>query len=207
MDATALREELARADAEFAASLAAVDALTEATARLGARATELAAFLTGLPDEQAHRERELVHAHDDLARAQEELEQAETALTEAQRHRDETRTAVARRHHEHAVAALAVAEQHERRLRERLVDLDAERDSALLERDLLLAEAERLAAELAQTPRLSARGGFPVGSVDTLPDWASSVRAALLVARSGLAAERDALLRQAAELAATAPLS
>jgi chromosome segregation ATPase len=205
MDAAALRDELARADAEVAAALAAIDGLTEASARIGARAEDLAAFLAGYPQEEAHRENELAHARDDLARARQELAQAEEALAGAEHGRDETRRLAARRHHDHALAARAVAEQHEARLRERVAQLAAEHDAALRERDCLLDDARRVSDELAAAPRLSARGGFPIGDADHLTEWASSVRAALLVARSGLATERDALLRQAAELAATAP--
>jgi hypothetical protein len=144
----------------------------------------------------------LEHAHDDLARARHELEQRTAALAEAERHRDATRLAAARRGHEHALATDLAATEHEARLAARVAALATERDAILLERDLLLGQAQRLAGALHGVPRLSARAGFPIETLDALPAWASAVRAALLVARSGLAAERESVLRQSEELAA-----
>ncbi|MDX6504256.1 MAG: hypothetical protein QOE29_1381 [Gaiellaceae bacterium] len=204
MDAAALQDELARQDSEVAAALAQIETLMDASAQLAAREATISAFLATWPEERSHRDTELAHALDELSRALHELEQSAAALAAAEHARDQTRLKAARRHHEHALGARQVAEQHQARLRARVSALAAEREATLLERDLLLGQAQRLAEDLHAAPRLSARAGFPIEQLDALPEWASSVRAALLVARSGLAAEREALLRQAAELAATA---
>jgi chromosome segregation ATPase len=210
VDAAALRDDLARQDAAAAAALAQVDALTDACAALAAREAATRALLDDAPEEERRRSAELAHARDELAGARREVEQANAALAaaEAARSRDETRIAAARRHHDHALATQQVAEQHEARLVRRLADHRHAVEAARLERELLLARARELAQETRGVPRLSGRAPITPSGVDGLAEWASSLRAALLVARSGLAAERDALLRQLAELQAlTAPPS
>jgi hypothetical protein len=202
MDAAALQTELARQDAAAAAALARVDTLMNECAQLAGRDAAVRSFLVAWPDEQARRATELQHGHDELARARHEVEQSTAALAEAERHRDATRLTAARRAHEHALADELAAGEHEARLTTRVAALAAERDAILRERDLLLGLAERLSDALHDVPRLAARSGFPIETLEALPAWASAVRAALLVARSGLAAERESLLRQSEELAA-----
>jgi hypothetical protein len=200
VDPAALRDELARQDAAAAAALARVDALTEACAALAAREAATRALLDAAPDEERHRAAELAHARDELAVARREVEQAIAALAEAERSNDEVRRAAARRHRDHALATQQVAEQHETRLTQRVAAHAAAVEAAVLERQLLLERAAELSGEAHALPRLSGRAPITPTGVDALGELASSLRAALLVARSGLAAERDALLRQLAEL-------
>jgi hypothetical protein len=210
VDPAGLRDELARQDAAAAAALAQVDALTGACAALATREAATRALVDGAPEEKRRRSAELDHARDDLAVARRELEQATAvvAAAERERSRDETRIAAARRHRDHALATQQVAEQHEARLAQRLTDHAHAVEAARLERELLLVRAQELAEETRAVPRLSGRAPITASGGDALAEWASSLRAALLVARSGLAAERDALLRQLAELQAlTAPPS
>ena len=85
--------------------------------------------------------------------------------------------------------------------RAELERLDAERGQLAEE----AAELHRAPApaRLAERPGLpDAAGRAPGESLDELADWATEARAALLVARSNLAAQRDAVIRQANELGA-----
>jgi chromosome segregation ATPase len=208
VDPAALRDELARQDTAAAAALAHVDALTGACAALAAREAATHALLDAAPEEARRREAELAHARDELALARREVEQASAALANAESSRDDVRLAAARRHRDHALATQQVAEQHEARLAQRLAEHADLVEAARRERDVLLARARELSDEAHDVPRLSGRAPITPAGVDALAEWASSLRAALLVARSGLAAEGDALLRQLAELQAlTAPPS
>jgi chromosome segregation ATPase len=198
MDADALREELARQDAECAAVLRRVDAVAAACTTLADADAAARAFLAGFSAEASRRAGELAHGRDELAAARTDVERASAALAEAGR--DATRTAVARRRLDHALATQQVAEQHEARLQERVAELGAAHAATLRERALLLGRARELTRELRALGRVSARATFDVAEADGLASWTTSVRAALLVTRSGLAAEREALLRQRAEL-------
>lgn len=208
MDPAAIRDELEREDADTARALGRVDALTEACAELSAREAATHALLGAAPEEERRRAAELTHARAELAFARQDVEQAGAALAEAERSRDETRLAAARRRRDHALATQQVAEQHETRLAHRVAEHAHAVEDTRRERELLLARARELSDEAHAVPRLSGRAPITPSGGDALAEWASSLRAALLVARSGLAAEREAVLRQLAELEAlTAPPS
>jgi hypothetical protein len=201
VDRVALRDELARQDAAAAQALAEVDRLTERCAALAEREAATRRLLAAFPRNERVRNAELEAARDDAVLARREVEQASAELVDAERAGDDARLASAQRTRDHALATQHVAEQHEARLRDRATELVASAADARRQRDTMVEQAHALAEELHRLPRVSAHADFELAGPDELADWASSVRAALLVARSGLAAERDALLRQAAELA------
>jgi chromosome segregation ATPase len=201
--ALAFIHELEQADETVAVVLAELDDLARETEAVRARALELAAFMIRLP---AKRER------------------IATALAEAERHAGERRAGL-----RYADQELAAAEQSRdaERLMRALPAASRARDAALmaerkvesLESDLADLEqgagaAEREATELETRTRtlaegLRTRSGFAEHAGDKaqpglvgVSEWASGARAALFVARGRLAAEREALIRQANELGA-----
>jgi chromosome segregation ATPase len=208
VDPAALRDELQRQDAAAAAALARVDALTDACAALASREAATRALLDAAPEEERRRASELAHARDELALARQEVDHAAVALAKVEHSRDEVRRAAARRHRDHALATQQVGEQHEARLAQRLAEHAQDVEAARVERDVLLTRARQLSDEAHGVPRLSGRAPITPTGAEALNEWASSLRAALLVARSGLAGERDAVLRQLMELdALTTPPS
>ena len=77
----------------------------------------------------------------------------------------------------------------------------AEAETAIPELEI---ETQALSLRLAEVPRVSRAGLEPAGpGLDGIDEWASRVAAALLVVRSGLDTERDRLIREANELAAS----
>jgi hypothetical protein len=74
-------------------------------------------------------------------------------------------------------------------------------DAADEEAKELARRAGELAGALAERPRLAADAGAPPEeSLPGIAEWGTRARAALLVSRGQLAAERDAVIRQANEL-------
>ena len=118
--------------------------------------------------------------------------------------RDERRLASAQRLLERARDSLAAGE---RRL-ERATATRAEVERKLAEGEAAIPgieeEARALSRRLAEVPRISRTGLEPpepgLAGVD---EWASRVAGALLVVRSGLETERERLIREANELAAS----
>jgi hypothetical protein len=199
----AFLRELERADEEVAATLAELDDLARQVDDVRARVEKLETFLARLPAERgrldaAEHEREL-----HVRFAGEELAAAEQELEEAQRARDESRATAA---HHRVVRARDALHMAERRLAEVGVErreLESKAQAVEQETTKLVETAGRLAATLAERPRLAEQAGAqPAPGVTGVGDWASGARAALVVARSSLASERDALIRQANELGA-----
>lgn len=199
MDEERLAEELAQEDEEAGRALARVDALTALVTALCRRAADSRRLLEVFPEERRLRTIELERARDELVLARRELEQAEAAA--AGTHGKDER-ARAERAKVHAATTVRVAEAHVERLERRLEELADTAAGARDERERLLVEAQELADELRSAPRCSARDLCPLEQPDHVEAWAAAARAALLVASSGLAAEKDALQRQRAELAA-----
>jgi chromosome segregation ATPase len=199
----AFLRELERADEEVAATLAELDELAREVNGLRGRVEELEAFLARLPAErirleEAEREWEL-HVHssgDELAAAEQELDGAEGA-------KDESRVAAARHRVVRARDALHIAERRLAEVRAERREHESNAQAAEQETSALEDTARRLAATLAERPRLAEQAGAqPAPGLTGVGDWASDARAALVVARSSLASERDALIRQANELGA-----
>ena len=194
-----LLRELERADEAVAAELTEVDELYAAVEELRGRALELAELLASLPERRAAAAEAVRESELGLAEARAAAEQAAAALAQA----DEEHLAEARRRELAARDSLHVAERLAAAARREAADLEARAEAAESETRALEARAAELAEALARRPRLAGEAvGAPGTGTEGVAEWGTRARAALLVARSQLAAERDALVRQAHELAA-----
>jgi DNA repair exonuclease SbcCD ATPase subunit len=199
----AFLRELERADRQVGAVLAELDELADATNELRRRSLRLEALLARLPAEQERAAAATAEAEELVAAAGTTLARAVEELAAAERGRNAERLATARRFEVRARDSLRTAER-------RLADAVAERErlaeewsSAERETSALEGRASELAAELAGRPRLAEDAGRTPGEgLDGVIEWSTTARAALLVARGGLAGERDAVIRQANELGA-----
>jgi hypothetical protein len=197
----ALVRELERADEAAAAELEELDGLYAETEAVRTRALELLAFRERLPAEREARRQELADANRRREEAGALAARAAADLEEAERSGDRERVAAARRFEVRARDALSVAERRAREALEHLEKLEAEADEAERETARLDQRAAELAGTLAGRPRLAAEAGAPPErGLDGLVAWTSSARAALLVARSQLTAEREGIIRQANEV-------
>ena len=200
--ALAFIHELERADEEVSAVLDELDELARESEAVRARAIELNEFLGQLPAERETVAAVLAQAELDLAHGRKSLEVAERELASAEREGSPERVASARRVHTRARDALRMAERRATEARDDAARLEAEAEASEREAPALEARAGELAAVLRNRPRLAERAGAEPRGLDGVAEWGSEARAALFVARGGLAAERDALVRQANELGA-----
>jgi hypothetical protein len=199
----ALVRELERADEEVAAVLAELDELYGAVEEVRSRALELEAFFERLPAERAGASATVEERDRALARAEAIAADSATELRRAEADGNPERIASAQR--------FAVRARDSASAASRLVG-EARAAAELLEKRVAAAEQEApaverrargLAASLRSRPRLVAEAGVePRPGLEGVSEWAGSARASLLVARSGLAGERDGTIRQANELAA-----
>jgi hypothetical protein len=198
-------EDLERTEEEVAAELAEIDELYAACEELRGTALDLVAFLRGLPDERTAVEREIEESTRTLEAAADAAEQAEQELAAAEADGDPERQAAARRFHLRARDALGVAERRARNALSRASELEAAAKAAEQRADDLAFRARELADALSRRSRVAGEAGVRPGPDPAeIAEWGTQVRAALLVARNQVAAERDALVRQANELAANA---
>ena len=198
-----LLRELERADGAVARELAELDELARETEEMGARARELEEFLARLPAEREGLRRAREEAGRQLNRARQELAEAERLLAAAEGDRRSDRAAEARRRIRRARDELRLVERRGGELREREARLEHRAEEAEGDARRLQARALELAGVLRGRPRLAERAGVtPAPGVAGVAEWASGARAALFVARAGLGAEREAVIRQANELGA-----
>jgi hypothetical protein len=175
----AIADELERRDADVAQRLAAVERRQHEVDELRAAVEATARKLDALPahrDAQARDEAAALEARARAAAALREADGAEPPVLEAAR------------------SALAAAESW-------VADARAQRGRLADEERLAVAGAAataRRAEELGAEPR--GGGPDPHASLAAAAQWASRERGALLVAHSGLARERDAVVREASEL-------
>lgn len=194
-----LAADLERRDAVVAAEIDRVVRLADGAREIAARARAIAALLDSAPVEHASLDRAEAEALAHRRAADDDLALAIAALELANRKgREHTE---AQREHDHAQVALRDAAARVERIsctRETLVKSErAARDDV----SSLEAEANRIARELAELPRVSASGrALPEPSLAGVAEWADRVHAALLVTRAQLDTERDRLVREANEL-------
>jgi chromosome segregation ATPase len=201
VSAVALLEELDRRDQDAAARLAEVEELRADADRLRAGASRLLAFAEALPAERAARARVVERAGDVLARAQHAREDAERALEQVR----EKERAQAERALAEARASEHAAAEELRRARDAVTALEHEAEQANAAARDLANEAHRTAERLASLPRLSHDATQPPGTgLAGVEEWGARARPALLLLRSALAAERDAIVREANELGSAA---
>jgi chromosome segregation ATPase len=199
----ALLRELEQAEEATAAELAEIDELYGACEAVRTRALELEAFSATLPEERAAAQREIEESERALAEARATAERADEELRAAEAQNDPERSASARRFHVRAHDALTMAERRVREAQVHSAALEAQAKAAAEETERLAARARELAAALRERPRVAGETlRDPGPNLAAVAEWGTQVRAALLVTRNQLAAERDALVRQANELAA-----
>jgi hypothetical protein len=195
--------ELEQADEAVAAVLTELDELYASCEGVRERALELEAFFVRLPDERAAA---AFAANEARAAAEERRSAAARAAQElraAEAGGDDERLAAARRFDVRARDAVGTAERLRREAEEHAERLDAQAVAAGTEAKELARRAGELAGALAERPRLAADAGAPPEeSLAGIAEWGTRARAALLVSRGQLAAERDAVIRQANELGA-----
>jgi hypothetical protein len=196
-----LLQELERTDEAIGAERAELDELAARAAALVGRAVELRELLARLPEEREAAAAAVVEAEGALAEAQEAVWRAGKELATAETGQDRERIAAARRFEVRARDHLHIAERKAAAAREHVSELAARADAARQDAADIETRAQELADVLEQSPRLmeDAVAG-PGPAPEGVAEWGTGVRAALLVARSQLAAERDAVVRQAVEL-------
>ena len=198
-DRLELLHRLERADEAVAAELTEVDELYAAVEELRGRALELADQLASLPERRAAAAEAVRAADLGVAEARAAAERAAAELAQA----GEEQLADARRHELAARDSLHVAERLAAAARGQEAELEGRAQAAAGVIRTLETRAADLAEVLARRPRLAGEAvGEPEPGTVGVSEWGTRARAALLVARSQLAAERDAIVRQAHELAA-----
>jgi DNA repair exonuclease SbcCD ATPase subunit len=198
-DRLELLRELERADEAVAAELTEVDELYAAVEELRGRALELEDQLAALPERRAAAAEAVRAADLGVADARAAAERAAAELAQA----GEEQLADARRHELAARDSLHVVERLAAAARGQEAELEERAQAAAGEIRTLETRAADLAEALARRPRLAGEAvGEPAPGTVGVSEWGTRARAALLVARSQLAAERDAIVRQAHELAA-----
>jgi hypothetical protein len=197
----AFLRELEQADEAVAAVLVELDELYVACEDVRTRALELEAFLERLP---AVREAAATAVGETQGVAEEARAAAAAAgaeLKAAEAAGDADGIAAARRFAVRARDSLGMAERRAAEAVEEVGRLERRAGEARREEGALAGRARELAAALAERPRLAAEAGAePEAGLAGIADWGTRARAALLVARGQLAAERDAVVRQANEL-------
>lgn len=199
----ALLRELELADEAVAAELAEIDELSTGVEELRSRALDLTSLFATLPQERAAATAAVVEADRLLGEARAAAERAADELAGAESEGSEERLAEARRFDLRARDSLHMAERRAASARERTAKVEIQADDAERATADLEDQAGRLAEALLARPRLTGQAVADPGPGATgVVEWGTRARAALLVARSQLANERDAIVRQANELGA-----
>jgi predicted nucleic acid-binding Zn-ribbon protein len=201
----ALLEDLERGEEEVAADLAELDELYAAGEQVRLGAHDLVDFFERLPEEREAAARGVEESAQALHEARAAFEQAEQELAATEHGDDQERLAAARRFHIRTRDALHLAERRAQAAEDRAAELETAATAAEEHVKELNARARELADALDRRPRVAAETEIPPdASPAQVAEWGTQARAALLVARSQVAAERDALVRQANELASNA---
>jgi septal ring factor EnvC (AmiA/AmiB activator) len=185
--------ELEQRDALVARALANVESLHAEVEEIRAHTDAVARFLASLPALTAQRDADVRAA--DAAR-----EEAAAALRAAEQQAADAKKEAARLEAERARASAAGEVQSAERW---LAEAQTARDALHRDADARRAEGERLQERaVALAPHV--RDVPPPGAgVDGAHEWAAQARGALLLERSNLARERDAVVREASELVAS----
>jgi len=192
--------ELEQRDGTAAERLAATALVSGEVERIRLRAGELHALLERLPGERALVDEQIADAARALVRAR--AGQTEAALAVERARGDDAREA-ARRVEARAAADVHDAEERSDRLTRRRATLEHDAEQWAAEAIDLERQAATVAARLGESPRVSTTA--PPGSgLAELAAWGARAHAAVLVARAGLEAERESIVREANELAASA---
>jgi hypothetical protein len=196
-----LVRELERADEEVAALLTELDELYARVETLRRRSLELESFFARLPAEREAAQRAVEETQRAAAEADETATRAAAELGAAEASGKDERIAAARRFEIRARDAASTTTRLASEARAAAASLEERVAGAKREAAGLEEEAKALAAALRERPRLATEAGLdPGASLAGVSEWAARARAALLVGRTALAADRDAVIRQANEL-------
>ena len=122
-------------------------------------------------------------------------------MSAAEAEADAERAAAARRAHVRAGDALHVAERRAAAAAESLAAFEERVAAAGREAPEVEREAAVIAESLRGRPRVADEAGrVPRAGLDGVVEWTATARAALFVARTAAATEREAVIRQANEL-------
>jgi chromosome segregation ATPase len=193
---------LAARDAALAAADEELAALEHETEAIRQRAADLEAFVGGYPAQQAELRERQAEAQATLERCRADERAAEKALARARVHGSEAERAEAERAAVRARRALAAAERALGRVERLMGELEERRAAAELALPEIEGAASTTAARLSTLPRVAAAAA-PKTGLAGIVDWASQARAALLLARSGIEREREAVAREASEMGAS----
>jgi chromosome segregation ATPase len=197
--------ELEARDERLATAISEVDELQRSTDRVRARAAELAGFLERLPRARAAAEEAVRDAEDENGVRRRAHAEAQAELARAGGSRDEDRVAAARRAEVRTRDALSTARRKLERALEARDTVERQAEAAALEAPELDRTARALAGRLARMPRVSrAAAGEPDPGLAGTVSWSDRAHAALFVVRGGLDTERERVVREANELAASA---
>lgn len=186
-------EELERRDAYVAHALSGVERLQAEIEELRAHASAAAAFLDALPAalvERAAEERDASDEQERLERAVRTAEQLVERAGKADQRLEAERGLQQARDDLHA-AAFWVAQA-----REAQAELERVGAARRVDAEHLVHRAIELASRVRDVPASSS-------DLDGALEWASRARGALLLEHSGLARERDEVVREATELLAS----
>ena len=199
--AMSILRELGHADEEAAVTLDELDELAGEADRIRMRSRELQSRSAQLPVEEQRLRSAHAEGNRRLEDSRRELSAAEAALDAARAAGDDGAKTSAR----HAVVrhgdAVTIAERRAQAAELELAQAERDAEEVASAGTELKKAAERLAANLRDRPRLAEQAAAaPAADLTGIGEWASGVRAALLVARAALAREREGLIRQANEL-------
>jgi chromosome segregation ATPase len=193
--------ELVQEDEGRSVVLAALDRLLDETAAVRERTERLRALFLEAPSERARIDGEIDAAELEVHQRSAAVAEAEAELAAAEAKADEERIAAANRFLVRARDALAVAEKRATAFRSEASELERRLADAEREVPQIESRAVELANSLRDRPRLAQEAACePPPGLAGVAEWTSSARAALVVARSGVAAEQEAVIRQANEL-------
>jgi chromosome segregation protein len=192
-----LLRELELADEEAGAALAELDELAREAESVRVKALDLAAFEARLPGKREAAGAELTRARGEREAARAALAEAEAAVRTARPDGE----ADARRFEIRARDRVSVAERRARSAEEACVALERRAEDSKRAGEELGSRAAAVAEALQGRPRVAVEAGAaPTPGLAGVANWGEAARAALFVARGQVAAERDALVRQANEV-------
>jgi DNA repair exonuclease SbcCD ATPase subunit len=186
-------EELERRDADVAQALSGVEHLQAEIEELRAHAYAAAGFLDALPALLAERASDEGGAIDARGRAEKTVREAEQVVERAGK---QDQRLEAERALQQARADLHAAEFWVAQAREAHAELERDGAARRVEAESLAQRAVELAPRVRNVPSASP-------DLDGALEWASRARGALLLERSGLAREREEVVREATELLAS----
>jgi chromosome segregation protein len=192
-----LLRELELADEEAGAALAELDELAREAESVRVKALDVAAFEARLPGKREAAGAELTRARGEREAARAALAEAEAAVRTARPDGE----ADARRFEIRARDRVSVAERRARSAEEACEALERRAEDSKREGEELGSRAAAVAEALQGRPRVAVEAGAaPTPGLAGVANWGEAARAALFVARGQVAAERDALVRQANEV-------